>query len=51
MFRVLGVQDFEGVAVEDTDHGAGEFSEGGVREKRRTKLVSSSRVTMPRLGV
>ena len=29
-FRALGVEDFEGVAVEDGDDGAGEVSERGI---------------------
>ena len=32
-FRVVVVQDFDGVAVEDGDDGAGEVGESGIREK------------------
>jgi hypothetical protein len=49
-FRAVVVQDFDGVAVEDGDDGVGEVSERGIGERRRTKHVSSSHVTMPSLG-
>ena len=33
-FRVLVVQDFDRVAVEDDDNGAGKFSKRGIGEKK-----------------
>ena len=33
-YRVLVVQDFDRVAVEDDDNGAGKFSKRGIAEKK-----------------
>jgi hypothetical protein len=49
-FRVLVVQHFEGVVVEDGDDGAGEVSEREIGGKNEDKYVRSSRVTMLSLG-
>jgi hypothetical protein len=36
--RVLVVRDFDGVAVEDGDDGAGEVGERGIGEKKEDEL-------------
>ena len=41
MFRVLVGQDFESVAVEDSHHGTGNFSERGIVRKKEDQSTSS----------
>ena len=50
VLRLLVVQDFDGGVVKDGDDGVVKSTKEESGKRRRTKHVSSSRVTMPSLG-